>query len=392
MRIAIVNHIYLETELSGTTQREVVRALNELGHPTDLIVPSLRVQPRRRVGPGTTGHLHRLRTWSRHPAVSLPMFNVKVARRLRAMIRTDRPDVVVIDHCAVGGALPYILLGRALRRLPRFVLDVRSQPVESTGVVGRLRVLEYLVALALGARLLPGVTFLTEGMGREELRRVGSSREYGVWGSGVDPARFAPERWLDSAQRLRKELGVDDRFVVLYHGDVSPNRGLDLAVEAFALLSRRCLQPAPLLAVLGDGVAQASLEQLAATLEAPVRFLGRVPHEDVPAYVVMSDVALMALPDHKDWRYQFPLKFAECMASGTPTIVSPIPAFTELAGSSPAVVYVREVTPEAIAEKVEHCIEHHDRLVAWGAEGRARAEEYSWRRVAERLVSYLAGT
>ena len=392
MRIAIVNHIYLETELSGTTQREVVRALNELGHPTDLIVPSLRVQSRSGTVPRTPGHIYRLRTWSQHPAVSLPMFNVKVVRRLGAMIRKDRPDVVVIDHCAVGGALPYILLGRVSRRFPRFILDVRSQPVESTGVVGRLRVLEYLAALALGARLLPGVTFLTQGMGRHELRRVRSRRSYGVWGSGVDPARFAPERWLDSAQKLRQELGVDDRFVVLYHGEVSPNRGLDIAIEAFALLSRRCLEPAPLLAVLGDGVARASLEQLAATLEAPVRFLGRVPYEDVPAYVVMSDVALMALPDHKDWRYQFPLKFAECMASGTPAIVSAIPAFTEIAGNSPAVVYVREVTPEAIAERVGHCIEHRDRLLAWGTEGKARAEEYSWRRVAQRLVSYLADT
>jgi glycosyltransferase involved in cell wall biosynthesis len=191
---------------------------------------------------------------------------------------------------------------------------------------------------------------------------------------------------------LRQELGVDDRFVVLYHGEVSPNRGLDIAIQAFALLSRRCLEPAPLLAVLGDGVARASLEELAATLEAPVRFLGRVPYDDVPAYVVMSDVALMALPDHSDWRYQFPLKFAECMASGTPAIVSEIPAFTELAGNSPAVVYVREVTPEAIAEKVEHCIEHRDDLLAWGSAGKALAEEHSWRRVAQRLVSYLADT
>ena len=385
MKFAIVNHIHLETELSATTQLQVVRALNELGHPTKLMVPTCSS-----VKPRTPGHIQGLRTWSRHPAVSLPMFNLKMLRRLGQVILRDRPDVVMIDHCSIGGALPYILLSRLSRRFPRFVFDVRSQPVESTGVVGRLRILEYLAALGLCARLLPGVTFLTESMGRHELRRVGSQRSFGVWESGVDTARFSRERWADGARELRKRLGLDDRFAVLYHGDVSPNRGLHVAIRAFALLQSANLSPTPVLLVVGDGAARAQLERLAEELDAPVRFVGRVPYDDVPAYVAMADVALMTLPDHKDWRYQFPLKFAECMASGTPAIVSDIPAFAQVAGDSPAVVYVREVTPEAIADKVAHCIRHRDCLPTRGLEGKALAEDYSWERVAQRLASYVA--
>ena len=385
MKIAIVNHIHLETELSATTQLEVVRALNELGHPTKLMVPTCTsVEPR------MPGHVLGLRTRSRHPAVSLPMFNIKMLRRLGQEILRNRPDVVMIDHCSIGGALPYIMLSRLSPRFPRFVFDVRSQPVESTGLVGRLRILEYLAALGLCVRLLPGVTFLTESMGRHELRRVRSQRSFGVWESGVDTARFSRERWVDGAKEIRKQFGLDDQFAVLYHGDVSPNRGLEVAIRAFALLRGADLEPMPVLIVLGDGTAQASLEQLAENLNAPVRFVGRVPYDDVPPFVAMADVALMTLPDHKDWRYQFPLKFAECMASGTPVIVSDIPAFAQVAGDSPAVMYVREVTPEAIAEKVAYCIRHRDCLPTRGREGRALAEEYSWDRVARRLASYVA--
>ena len=384
MKIAIVNHIYLETELSATTQLQVVRALNDLGHPTDLVVPSC--EP---VTPRAGEHVHRLRTWSRHPALSTPSFNLTLLRRLGRLILRDRPDVVMVDHCSVAAALPYLALSRLTRRFPRFVFDVRSQPVESSGMVGRLRVLEYLASLAVCARLMPGVTFLTRLMGQHELRRVRARRSYGVWESGVDCERFAPERWQSRGRELAEEQGLAGRFVVLYHGDVSPNRGLDLAVRAFAHLRDRGLEPAPVLAVLGDGSAAGDLQQLAQDLEAPVSFLGRVPYAQVPAYLAMSDVALMALPDHKDWRYQFPLKFAECMASGTPAIVSAIPAFTAIAGRSKAVIYVPEVTPEAIAESVACCVEHRACLGAWGAEGRTLAERYSWQRVAARLVAYL---
>lgn len=385
MKIALINHIYLETELSATTQRQILRALNAVGHPTQLIVPSVQSTTA-----APTGLVHQLRTWSQHPAVSLPMFNLKMVTRLASMISRNSPDVVIIDHCSVPGALPFILLSSVSPRFPRFVLDVRSQPVESTGVVGRLRELEYLASLALCARILPGVTFLTDSMGRHELRRVGSARTFGVWESGVDREVFARERWQDKAARLRKELGLEERFIVLYHGDVSPNRGLETAVRAFEQLGSVGDDSVPVLVVLGDGSARTTLERLVEALDAPVRFLGRVPYSDVPGYVAMSDVALMAFPDHKDWRFQHPLKFAECLALEVPVIASCIPAFTAAAGDSPAVIYLSDVTPEAIADKVRYCMAHRDQLAQCGRAGRALAEAYGWDRVASRLVSYLS--
>lgn len=384
MKIAIVNHIYLETELSSTTQLQILQALNDLGHPATLVVPFNRNSDS---GPAAPG-VDRVSIASRHWAVSAALFNLKLLRHLARIIRRDRPDVIMVDHLAVIGAAPYMLLSAISRRFPRFIFDVRSQPVEGTGLSGFLREAEYLTALAVSARVIPGLTFLTRPMGAHELSRVHSTRSYGVWESGVDTTVFEPERWESKGVQLRHELGLDGSFVVFYHGDVSPKRGLDIAVRAFAQLSRTGRAPGASFVILGDGGARQDLERLAQDLGAPVRFLGRVPFSEVPGYIAMSDVALIPLPDRDDWRYQHPLKFTEYLAMNLPAIVPASPAFTAVAGDSEAVEYLADVTPEEIAASVAKCFDNHDQL-AWRAkDGRQLAEKFRWDDIASRLVDY----
>ena len=384
MKIIIVNHIYLETELSSTTQLQVLQALNKLGHPSTLVVPYSNGSKSVPSPP----HVERVQIPSRHWAVSAALFNMKLLGRLGRIIHRNHPDLIIIDHLSVAAAGPYMLLSMLSKRFPRFVFDVRSQPVEGAGLAGFFRETEYLISLAISARVMPGLTFLTRPMGTHELRRVRSTRTYGVWESGVDLALFEPERWKTRGALIRHELGLDDSFVVFYHGDVSPSRGLDLAIRAFAQLSRTDRSSKPTLVILGDGSARSALERLTQDLCAPVRFLGRVPYTDVPSYIAMSDVALIPLPDRDDWRYQHPLKFTEYLAMKVPVIAPVTPAFTNIAGDSQAISYLPEVTPEAIADSVAQCFKDYAYLKERSQGSRQLADKYSWERIASRLVAY----
>jgi glycosyltransferase involved in cell wall biosynthesis len=384
LKIVIANHIYLETELSSTTQLQVLQALNKLGHPSKLVVP---YSGDANSAPSAL-NVERIQIPTQHWAVSAALFNLKLSGRLARIIYRDHPDLIMIDHLSIVAAFPYILLSAISNRFPQFVFDVRSQPVEGAGLAGYLRVAEYLISLAISSRVMPGLTFLTRPMGAHELRRVHSTRTYGVWESGVDLAVFDPEHWKRRGAEIRRELGLDDGFVVFYHGDVSPNRGLDLAIHAFAELSRTFWTSKPTLVILGDGSARSELEHLARELCSPVRFLGRVPYRDVPGYIAMSDVALIPLPDHDDWRYQHPLKFTEYLSMKVPVIVPKSPAFTTIAGDSQAVLYLAEVTPKAIADKVAECYDNRGYLKEWSRDSRQLADRYSWERVASRLVTY----
>jgi glycosyltransferase involved in cell wall biosynthesis len=384
----MINHIYLETELSSTTQREILRALNKLGHPTTLIVPFHdNGEPAL-----SDAHIKHVRVASKHWAASTPIFNLQVLRRLTNLIRSERPDVIMVDHCSIGGTVPYILLRVISKRFPRIVFDVRSQPVEGVGLSGFCREAQYLVSLAISARLTSGLTFLTRPMGTNELERVRSKRSYGVWESGVDLELFDPERWKSKGVQLRHDLGLDDSFVVFYHGHTSFNRGLDLAIRAFADLRRTGRASNVVFAILGDGGARSDLEDLAKDLGAPVKFLGRVPYADVPAYIAMSDVALIPLPDHDNWRFQHPLKFTEYLAMEIPVIVPKTPAFTNISEDSSGIFYLPEVTASAIADTVAQCYDDRVRLKEWSQGSRKTAARYSWEGIADRLITYLEST
>lgn len=83
-----------------------------------------------------------------------------------------------------------------------------------------------------------------------------------------------------------------------------------------------------MLALLGDGPIRAQLEARVRALGLPenaVRFLGRVPADDVPQYLQAADAFALVSPNEG-----FSCALAEAMAVGLPAVVSAIPANVQL--------------------------------------------------------------
>ncbi len=70
-----------------------------------------------------------------------------------------------------------------------------------------------------------------------------------------------------------------------------PRKGFDVLIRAVADLART--RPDLVLALAGSGRDRARLERLARRLDAPVRFLGRVPDDDLPLVHGAADVFAM---------------------------------------------------------------------------------------------------
>jgi len=146
-------------------------------------------------------------------------------------------------------------------------------------------------------------------------------------------ARNASIYWeLDpeETRRMRKELrqacGVsEDTFLIMYHGLVAHNRGVEQMLNAIA--------QTPHIAgvVLGNYESPAygqSLQQLARELgiENRVLFHEAVPIEVLRHYVSAADVGMVTvLATSKSYYYMLPNKFFECIQSLTPVIVSDFP-------------------------------------------------------------------
>ncbi|MBM3263539.1 MAG: glycosyltransferase family 4 protein [candidate division Zixibacteria bacterium] len=185
---------------------------------------------------------------------------------------------------------------------------------------------------------------------------------------------------------LRREMGLENRFVVGFLGTFQPWYGLEKLIDAFALVSREV--PEAILLMVGDGTARAGLEEQvrAAGLEQVVRFCGYVPHDQVPRYLGLFDVAVAAFRELGIGFFGSPIKLFEYMAAGRSIVASRIGQIPEI------VTHEREallVTPGDVSEleaaivRLARDTPLRERL---GGAARAEGQKYSWEAYSEQLA------
>ncbi|HEV2749170.1 MAG TPA: glycosyltransferase family 4 protein [Gemmatimonadales bacterium] len=184
----------------------------------------------------------------------------------------------------------------------------------------------------------------------------------------------------DPAERDRlTALGSSlPRPVVGVVGRLSLEKGVDLFLDACALLVRRGLVFSALLA--GDGPERARLESRCISLGlAPyVRFLGRVDNVDV----VYRNLDLVVLPSRSEG---LPNTLLEALRADVPVVATAVGAVPEVIGMSAAARVVAPGSVAALAEAIEQALTQGD---APGA-ATARREAVSRFSLERRLEAHM---
>jgi phosphatidylinositol alpha-1,6-mannosyltransferase len=108
---------------------------------------------------------------------------------------------------------------------------------------------------------------------------------------GVDTAKFRPLAGEERHEaRARFGLPEDARLVVSLSRLV-PRKGMDVLIETAAELGKE--RPDLVVAIGGSGRDRKRLESLIQSFDAPVRLVGRVADEDLPAFYGCADVFAM---------------------------------------------------------------------------------------------------
>lgn len=199
--------------------------------------------------------------------------------RINALAREVEADLVVLDP-----ALPLGLVGPSLE-LP---YDVIVHGAEVT-VPGRLPVSRFVLGHVL--RRARHIVAAGGYPAAEAEHAAGRSLPVTVVPPGVDVERFRP---LDAPERqsARRHFGVpEDAELVVGISRLVPRKGFDTAIRAVARLSRS--RPALQLVIGGAGRDADRLTTLARELNAPVRLVGRIPHDDLPRLYGAADVCTM---------------------------------------------------------------------------------------------------
>ncbi|MCS7252480.1 MAG: glycosyltransferase family 4 protein [Armatimonadota bacterium] len=145
---------------------------------------------------------------------------------------------------------------------------------------------------------------------------------------GIDVERFSPMTPSQKAL-LRSKLGLaNGAFTIGYVGRIVPEKGIDLLMHAIAEI------PKAQLLIAGDGWMLQTLKELSEKLgiQKRVKFIGAVPHEELPELLNAFDALVLPSRSMPHWREQFGRVLIEAMACGTPVIGSSSGAIPEVIG------------------------------------------------------------
>jgi glycosyltransferase involved in cell wall biosynthesis len=117
---------------------------------------------------------------------------------------------------------------------------------------------------------------------------------------------------------LRRHLGAETGFILMYAGSLGHVQALDTAVRAMERLRHRLDIK---LVFVGSGIAEKGLRELVRRLElTSVTFLGRVSQEDIPDLMAAADAQLVSLGDDPFLRASTPSKLQAIFAASIPIL------------------------------------------------------------------------
>ena len=348
---------------------EMIGALRAAGHEVQVVGPptydqasfggsSARVDALRRHLPRVIAELAEL------------AYNVAAIPRLARAWRAFEPDLVYERYNLFHLAGSWL----ARRHGALLFLEVNAPLAAERARHGglRLKALARLVERMTwrsASRVLPVTAVLAEVVASSGVDR----RRIIVIANAIVPERFADRIAALGTQGQPPLLG----FV----GFVREWHGLNAVLDAMAA------DPLPLdLTVVGDGPARPALERQAAALGlgTRVRFLGLVPHEQVPALV--GDFAIALQPQVTD--YASPLKIFEYMAAGCAIVAPDQPNIREILMHEETALLFDPMRPGAMWEAVRRLADDAALRARLGEAARRQVlAQHTWVGNARRVVA-----
>ena len=341
----------------GYRSRELLRALREAGLSPEVATrmgfPSSRGimgAPAEETVDGVTHYRLNLPGVSKYTGIPLDERLQQNAEWLLELVERIGPAAIIAATPHLNG-----LLGLSLREATGTptIYDVRGFPemtwATRPGGAGSEVYWRRREAETRCAAEADGV-ITTSGTMRDELASRGVSPDrITIVPQIVDLDAYSPR---DRDRDLARSYGLEGSFVVGTITSLVEYEGIDVLLRAVALARAEGREVVAL--VVGDGKARPALEALAGELElgAAAVFAGRIEQAQVPAHYGLLDLFALPRADLEVCRAVTPLKPFEALATGTPILVSDLPALAEIVADSGGGRTVEPESPEALAAAI----------------------------------------
>ena len=198
---------------------------------------------------------------------------------------------------------------------------------------------------------------------------------YHVIPNGVDVERFHPSVWPFDEWRTPGTINL------LFVGRLDPRKGVQLLLDAMPEVVERTAGRVRLL-VVGDSYLRSSFERsVARVAREHVHFLGHVPSADLPRWYATGDIFVSPASGNES----FGIVLLEAMACGRTVVASDIPGYRSVVVPDTNGVMFPPGDRAALARTLAALADDPDRREALATRGRARALEFAWPRVTDRI-------
>ena len=379
---------YIDTSIDRATWIETVKHLVHMGYDITL----LTLARKRKLYYGIRPHIHYM-AYLRIRYLGFFTFYLFLIFYLGYYLFIKRKEVVILHPASCLAALPFVLLRKIGLLKTRWILDIRTIPVEQSGFTAQLNRRIFHSAVTIARLFFDSITVITPFM-REWLSKTYglNGKKIGIWTSGVSIETFNPENCdQDALVHLRKTFGLVNKFVIMYHGILKIERGLQETLKALKIFVNNG-HPDCVLFLLGDGADRYKLKKLIHSyrLDGHVIIHGPVPYEQVPVFLMASDVGILPFPFVDCWRVSSPIKLMEYLAMGKPVIVTEMEAHRHVIGDHAAGFFVKSNHPEELIKGISESYLKRKYLPILGEMGRdIVAQRYTWEKQALELSHYF---
>ena len=305
--------------------------LAQLGHDVDVVCYGIGNDP-----PNMRYKIHRaarpfgIASVKIGPSPAKILFDVPLYWTARGLVRRRRYDVI---HGVEEAGFMAAWLGRK-HRIP-YVYDMHSwmsQQIEGTRF-GRWKILLQLFKRMELRSMRDAAAILT--VGDDMTRRLREELAPGVHAATLPdcPLNFVEPPDPDRCQKIVREYFPAGRKSIVYTGNFHVYQGLDLLIEATAILKQKATTREPFAVLIvgggaGEREAVTRLKEKVKSLglDDVVIFCGEHPMADVPVFMERADLLVSSRISGNN----VPLKIYTFLAAGVPMVATRITSHTQV--------------------------------------------------------------
>ena len=300
-----------------------------------------------------------------------------------------RPDIILSTSPSLPACLP-VAATRLFYRCPTVLSlqDILPEAAVQTGLLSNklaIKVFEQLEKFAYASATK--ISVITPSFAKNLMGKGVPKPKMECISNWVDVGFIKPLPKKDNA--FRKAHGLEDKFVVLYSGNIARTQGVRTIIRSADQMKDN---PDIQFVIVGEKRQLTELEALRVELDAHnIHLLPFVKRQELPVMLAAADVSLI-MQKHNVVGFNMPSKTQVIMASGRP-IVASVPlhgAAAEAVIQSGSGIVVEPESPTDLTKAVQLLYEDPERAELLGKKGRQYAiDNYSFHQALNAYESLL---